>query len=50
MEELIEIDLTLKEIEFLLSALAKFPYHEVAPLIANISGQVQNRKTTGDAE
>jgi hypothetical protein len=41
MEEKLSIALTVKEIEFILNALAKFPYAEVSAMIANLTDQAK---------
>lgn len=41
MDEKLNIALSVKEIEFLLNALAKFPYAEVSGMIANLSEQAK---------
>ncbi len=41
MDEKLNIELSIKEIEFILNALAKFPYAEVSAMIANLSEQAR---------
>lgn len=41
MEQRINLNLSVKETELILNALAKFPYNEVSAIIATISGQAK---------
>jgi len=43
MDEKLSIALSVKEIEFILNALAKFPYAEVSGMIANLTEQAKSQ-------
>lgn len=41
--ETVKIELTVKEVEFVINALAKFPYNEVSGIISTFTTQAQDQ-------